>query len=56
MELGAYLSAQLDFRKVAEPVLRELVERTKQTAHMVIYDRDEVVYVEKIEAGQPAAA
>jgi len=54
MELGAYLSAQLDFRKVAEPVLRELVERTKQTAHMVIYDRDEVVYVEKIEAGQPA--
>ncbi|MHB8772274.1 MAG: IclR family transcriptional regulator [Syntrophales bacterium] len=54
MELNAYLGSQLDFRKVAEPILRTLAERTKQTAHMVIYDRDEVVYVEKIETEQPA--
>jgi len=54
MELSAHLGNQLDFRKVAEPILRELAERTKQTAHMVIYDRDEVVYVEKIETEQPA--
>ncbi len=54
MELNAQLSNQLDFRKVAEPVLRDLAEKTKQTAHLVIYDRDEVVYVEKIESQQPA--
>ncbi len=54
MELNAQLSNQLDFRKVAEPVLRDLAEKTKQTAHLVIYDRDEVVYVEKIETQQPA--
>ena len=54
MELSTHLGNQLDFRKVAEPILRELAERTKQTAHMVIYDRDEVVYIEKIETEQPA--
>lgn len=54
MELSTHLGNQLDFRKVAEPILRDLAERTKQTAHMVIYDRNEVVYVEKIETQQPA--
>jgi len=54
MELSAHLGNQLDFRKVAEPILRDLAERTKQTAHMVIYDRSAVVYVEKIETEQPA--
>ena len=53
MELNIHLGNQLDFRKVAEPILRELVEKTKQTAHMVIYDRNEVVYIEKIETQQP---
>jgi IclR family acetate operon transcriptional repressor len=49
MDLNTQLSAQLDFRKVAEPVLRDLAERTKQTTHLVILDRDEVVYIDKIE-------
>ena len=54
MELNAHLGNQLDFRKVAEPILRDLAEKTKQTAHMVILDRNEVVYIEKIETQQPA--
>jgi len=54
MDLNAQLSNQLDFRKVAEPILQDLAEKTKQTAHLVIYDRNEVVYVEKIETQQPA--
>lgn len=54
MELNTLLAAQLDLRKVAEPILGELAERTKMTAHMVILDRGEVVYIEKIEARQPA--
>ena len=48
------MSNQLDFRKVAEPILRDLAEKTKQTAHMVILDRNEVVYIEKIETQQQA--
>jgi IclR family transcriptional regulator, KDG regulon repressor len=54
MDLNAQLSNQLDFRKVAEPILRDLAEKTKQTAHLVILDRDEVVYVDKIETQQQA--
>jgi DNA-binding IclR family transcriptional regulator len=54
MELSTHLGNQLDFRKVAEPILRDLAEKTKQTAHMVILDRNEVVYIEKIETQQPA--
>lgn len=52
MELSALLGNQLDLRKVAEPILRDLAQRTKQTAHMVILDRYEVVYIEKIETEQ----
>ena len=54
MDLNAQLSNQLDFRKVAEPILRDLAEKTKQTAHLVILDREEVVYVDKIETQQQA--
>jgi DNA-binding IclR family transcriptional regulator len=54
MDLNAQLSNQLDFRKVAEPILRDLAEKTKQTAHLVILDRDAVVYIDKIETQQPA--
>jgi IclR family acetate operon transcriptional repressor len=54
MNLNGQLSNQLDFRKVAEPILRNLAEKTKQTAHLVILDRDEVVYVDKIETQQQA--
>lgn len=54
MELNAQLDNQLDLRKVAEPILRDLAEKIKQTAHMVILDRNEVVYIEKIETQQPA--
>ena len=54
MVLNAQLADQLDLRKVAEPILRDLAEKTKQTAHMVILDRNEVVYIEKIETQQPA--
>ena len=54
MELNAQLDNQLDLRKVAESILRDLAEKTKQTAHMVILDRNEVAYIEKIETQQPA--
>lgn len=49
MDLGSLLAGQLDLRKVAEPILRELSEKTRETVHMVIMDRNEVVYIDKIE-------
>jgi len=52
MEFGTLVGTQLDLRKVAEPILRELAEKTKETVHMVVLDRNEVVYIDKIEKQQ----
>ncbi len=49
VELGNLLLSQLDLRKEAEPFLRDLAERTQETVHMVFLDRDEIVYIEKVE-------
>ncbi len=56
VELGNLLLNQLDLRKEAEPFLRDLAERMKETVHMVIMDRDEVVYIDKVETESPSAA
>jgi DNA-binding IclR family transcriptional regulator len=49
VELGNLLLSQLDLRKEAEPFLRDLAERTKETVHMVLLDRGEIVYIDKVE-------
>jgi DNA-binding IclR family transcriptional regulator len=49
VELGNILLGQLDLRKEAAPFLNDLAERTKETVHMVILDRNEVVYIDKVE-------
>src|SRR5512136_2421623 len=49
VELGNLLLSQLDLRKEAEPYLRDLAERTKETVHLVILDRGEIVYIDKVE-------
>jgi DNA-binding IclR family transcriptional regulator len=52
VEMGQTLLSQLDLRKVAEPILRDLAERTKETIHLVILDRNEIVYIDKVETDQ----
>jgi len=52
VELGNLLLSQLDLRKEAAPFLKDLAERTKETVHMVILDRNEVVYIDKVEGDQ----
>jgi len=49
VELGNLLLSQLNLRKEAEPFLYDLAERTKETVHMVFLDRDEIVYIDKVE-------
>lgn len=49
VELGNLLLSQLDLRKEAEPFLRDLAEGTKETVHMVFLDRNEIVYIDKVE-------
>src|SRR5512139_3223413 len=52
VELSNLLLNQLDLRKEAEPFLKDLAERTKETVHMVILDRNEIVYIDKVESDQ----
>lgn len=50
LELAGYLTSQLDFRKIAEPLLRSLADKSKETVHMVVWDQGDVVYIEKVES------
>jgi DNA-binding IclR family transcriptional regulator len=52
VELGQLLLSQLDLRKEAEPFLRDLAERIRETVHLVFLDRDEIVYIDKVETDQ----
>jgi DNA-binding IclR family transcriptional regulator len=55
-ELGNLLLSQLDLRKEAEPFLRNLAEKVKETVHLVILDRNEIVYIDKVELEQNSSA
>ncbi|MHC0038542.1 IclR family transcriptional regulator [Pseudoneobacillus sp. C159] len=48
-ELGNFVGKHLDIRKIAMPVITELVAELNETVHLVILQRDELVYVEKVE-------
>ncbi len=49
VELGNLLLGQLDLRKQAEPYLRALADRVRETVHLVVLDRKEIVYIDKVE-------
>ncbi|CAH2598718.1 IclR family transcriptional regulator [Rhodovastum atsumiense] len=48
--LSAQCLGGLDIRRVAQPLLRELVEETGHTAHLGIMDKQWVVFIDKVEA------
>jgi len=55
VELGQSILSQFDIRQEAEPFLRELAERTGETVHLVFLDRNEIVYIDKVEAASSAS-
>lgn len=54
VELGSSLLDQLDLRKEAEPFLHTLAQKTNETVYLVILDRAEVVYIERVETDDPS--
>lgn len=54
VELGNRLVNQIDLRTEAHPYLIELAEQAKETVHMVVLDRNEALYVDKVDPSQPA--
>lgn len=50
---GMRVLRQMDLRRDAAPLLRELSEKTGETIHMNVYDRGAAIYIEKIESRTP---
>jgi DNA-binding IclR family transcriptional regulator len=50
LDLAGRLESQLDLRKIADPLLHSLAEKSKETVHMAVLDQGEVVYIEKVES------
>ncbi len=48
-DLGMAVRNRMDLVREARPILKEVVERTRETVHLGILDNDEVVYVDKLE-------
>jgi IclR family KDG regulon transcriptional repressor len=53
--LATLASANLDARTAAAPHLRRLNELTGETAHLAVYNRGEVVYIDRLESAKPVA-
>jgi len=49
IELAGELLSRMEVRQIALPYLQELVEMTRETVHLGILDRGEVVFIDKIE-------
>lgn len=50
LNLGRGVLAGYELREIAVTTMRSLVERTELTAHLAVLDRNEAVYIEKVEA------
>lgn len=48
-ELGNMVINHLDLGKVARPIIKDLVEELMETVHLVIFERGEVIYIEKLD-------
>lgn len=52
LRLGMDFLEQLDLRREALPLLRELAEQTGETVHLGVLHGSDVVYIEKVESSQ----
>jgi IclR family KDG regulon transcriptional repressor len=51
-ELGIAVENQLDVGRISRPIIENLVAKLKETVHLVVLQRDEVIYIEKVEGPQ----
>jgi DNA-binding IclR family transcriptional regulator len=53
LRMGLRVLDRLDFRRVAQPLLRELNEKTQETVHLVILQGERGISIEKLLSPQP---
>jgi DNA-binding IclR family transcriptional regulator len=52
LELGNFVSRQLDIARIARPHLERLALETKETVHLAVMEDDHAVYLDKVEGPQ----
>lgn len=52
MEVANKMMAKLDILEISRPCLKQLMEKTGETVHLVQLDGNEAVYIDKVEAYQ----
>ncbi|WP_018130869.1 IclR family transcriptional regulator [Effusibacillus pohliae] len=52
LEMSSRLLSNLDIRREAMPYLQELVDLTNEVVHLVVLNKGEVVYIEKVEGSE----
>jgi len=55
LRMGLRVLNRLDFRRVADPLLRELNRKTQETVHLVILQTDHGISIEKYGSPQPVS-
>lgn len=55
-EIGSAVLAGIDFREVARPIMQRLSRLSGESVHISILDRDEVIYIDKVEGHHPVRA
>lgn len=53
LSLGYSVYTNLDLVREAKPFLKELVDTTGETVELAILDREEILYIDKIESPEP---
>jgi IclR family transcriptional regulator, KDG regulon repressor len=53
LEYGNYVNEQIEYRKIALPHMRELNETLNELVHLTVVEKEEAVYVEKIDSTKP---
>ena len=53
LRMGLRVLDRVDFRRVADPLLRQLNQQTQETVHLAILQDDRAVSIEKFESPQP---
>lgn len=54
--LGMAAYSRLDLKVVAAPYIHELMKTTRESVHLSVFERDEVIYLDKVESDQPVRA
>lgn len=49
LTIASVVLSSLDIADISKPIMRDLVEKTGQTANLAVLDRDSVIYISKVE-------